>query len=112
MTKFEDEVKLKQFLDKLGIRYGENLSSSKNLYVCTFVDNKSGADLTKGLYDTPIAAVRDYQKVLDATKFPLDDIDLVLNGVLVKNKSEYTFTDVILSPYLYFKRDNKKASKK
>lgn len=111
MTKFEDEVKLKQFLDKLGIRYDDNVSS-KNIYLCSFVDNKSGAELTQGTYKTPIAAVRDYNKVLEATKFPLDDVDLILHGVIVKNMSEYTFTDIQLSPYLYFKRDNKKASKK
>lgn len=110
-TLFENEVQLKKHLDTFGVRYDDKLNGS-NLYVCTFFDNKSGTKLTQGLYQTPIAACRDFNKVIEATKFPLDDLDLVLHGVLVSDCTEYIPLNIQLSPYLYFKKQDSKTSKK
>lgn len=105
MIKFVDESKLKKELDSYGLRYGDNMNTTHN-YVCTFVDNKSGVVLSERLYKTPIAAVRDFNAVIEATKFPLDDITLQLNGVLIDSKKEYIPLEFELSPYLYFKKSS------
>lgn len=107
---FDDEVKLKKYLDSFGLRYDEKLNSP-NQYVCTFFDNKSGTKLTQGLYNTPIAACRDFNKIIEATKFPLDDITLQLHGVLISDCKDYILLDCELSPYLYFKKPVKTSKK-
>lgn len=103
---FEDEIALKHFLNDYGFRYGEIGCNDK--YVIYFRDNKSGAPIFQGIFDSPITALRDLNTVVPQVKIPLDDIMVQL--VLVfnpsdNNKRPVQFKELVcLSPYLYFKK--------
>lgn len=103
---FEDEIALKHFLNDYGFRYGEIGCNDK--YIIYFRDNKSGAPIFQGIFDSPISALRDLNTVVPQVKIPLDEIMIQL--VLVfnpsdNNKRPIQFKELVcLSPYLYFKK--------
>lgn len=107
---YEDEIELKKMLDKNGFRYGELSVNDK--YVIVYRDNKSGALIYQGIYDSPIVALRDLNTIIPQIKIPLQDIAVQL--VLCFNPSDMKkkplqFTDlVLLSPYMYFKKPDLK----
>lgn len=111
---FSDEVELKKFLLSTGFIYGTVGSSDK--YVIVYRDNKSGALIYQGIYDSPIVALRDLNTILPQIKLPLKDVMVQL--VLAFNPSDMNkkpvqFTDlVILDPFMYFekpKEENKEV---
>lgn len=101
---FSDEVELKKFLLKHGFIYGTVGSNDK--YVIVYRDNKSGALIYQGIYDSPIVSLRDLNTIIPQIKLPLKDIMVQL--VLAFNPSDpkkkpVQFTDlVILDPFMYF----------
>lgn len=103
---FSDEVELKKFLLSVGFIYGTVGSSDK--YVIVYRDNKSGALIYQGIYDSPIVALRDLNTILPQIKLPLKDVMVQL--VLAFNPSDMKkkpvqFTDlVILDPFMYFEK--------
>ena len=103
---FSDEVELKKLLLSAGFVYGIVGSSDK--YVIVYRDNKSGALIYQGIYDSPIVALRDLNTILPQIKLPLKDIMVQL--VLAFNPSDMKkkpvqFTDlVILDPFMYFEK--------
>lgn len=99
---YNDEVELKKKLDSKGIRYGRG--ETKKFVLC-FYDNKSGADLLYSVYSSPVEGIRDLGNVLKSTKLPVEDISIELNVVFdSRNLESWTFEDIELSPYLYFKK--------
>lgn len=106
---FSDEVELKKFLLDYGFIYGTVGSSDK--YVIVYRDNKSGALIYQGIYDSPIVALRDLNTILPQIKLPLKDVMVQL--VLAFNPSDMKkkpvqFTDlVILDPFMYFDKPKK-----
>lgn len=107
---FDDEFELKKMLDSHGFRYGEVGSNDK--FVIVYRDNKSGALIYQGIYDSPIVALRDLNTIVPQIKIPLQDIAIQL--VLAfnpsdMNKKPYQWNDLILlSPYMYFKKQDLK----
>lgn len=103
---FSDEVELKKFLLKDGFIYGTVGSNDK--FVIVYRDNKSGALIYQGIYDSPIVALRDLNTILPQIKLPLKDVMVQL--VLAFNPSDMKkkpiqFTDlVILDPFMYFEK--------
>lgn len=105
---YEDEVELKKMLDKNGFRYGGIGYNDK--FVIVYRDNKSGALIYQGIYDSPIVALRDLNTIVPQIKIPLTDIAIQL--VLCFNPSDLKkkpmqFNDIVLlSPYMYFKKED------
>lgn len=110
---YDDEVELKKMLDKNGFRYGGVGYNDK--FVIVYRDNKSGALIYQGIYDSPIVALRDLNTIVPQIKIPLQDIAIQL--VLCFNPSDIKkkpmqFTDVVLlSPYMYFKKKDDSDNK-
>ena len=107
---FSDEVELKKFLLDHGFIYGTVGSSDK--YVIVYRDNKSGALIYQGIYDSPIVALRDLNTILPQIKLPLKDVMVQL--VLAFNPSDMKkkpiqFGDlIILDPFMYFDKPEEK----
>ena len=103
---YDDEVELKKMLAKEGFVYG--IVGSNDKFVIVYRDNKSGALIYQGIYDSPIVALRDLNTIVPQIKIPLQDIAIQL--VLCFNPSDLKkkpmqFTDIVLlSPYMYFKK--------
>lgn len=105
-TVINDEIELKKMLDSKGYRYGELGCNDK--YIICFRDNKSTAPISQGIYDSPIAALRDLNVIVPQTKLPIDEIDIQL--VLAFNYEDFEKKPAqladytVLDPYLYFKK--------
>ena len=107
---FENEVDLKKKLDSVGIRYDDSICGNK--FVVSFVDNKNNnAILAIRVYNSPIAAIRDLGEVIKASQYPAEDIDICLE-VAFDSDNSYRFTDIVLSPYLYYKKKEVASSVK
>lgn len=101
-----DEIELKKMLDSKGYRYGEIGCTDK--FIICFRDNKSTAVISQGIYDSPIAALRDLNVIVPQTKLPIDEIDvqivLAFNYEDTNKKPAQLVDYTVLDPYLYFKK--------
>lgn len=101
MKKIEDEIELKKELDNFHVRYGD--LKNDFIFVVEFYDNKSDTIISRGLYTSPIAAVRDLNKIIPTIKLPLQDITSILTYVLPTSANNPAlYIGLELSPYLYF----------
>lgn len=108
MKKFEDEIELKEELNKFNIRFGDRYTQWS--FVVEFVDNKnSDALITRSIYSSPIAGVRDYGSVLKARQVSADDVDINL-VVAYSDVEAIHFDNYKLSPYLYYKKNDEDKS--
>lgn len=104
MKKINDEVTLKKELDSIGIRYGSTMNDYK--FYIEFVDNKGWVPISHGIYSSPIVGIRQLNDVIQKTKLPDKDIDIVL-GFAFKNENEiYEFHSLnfILDPFIYYEK--------
>lgn len=110
---FEDEVSLKDYLyEKYCAKYGDTVSN--NNFIVGFYDNKGCTYISKGIYSTPIVAIRDLATIIKSTKLPVEDIDIRLLAYFeddafqcfkVYHENEDGSTEhVVLSPYLYYQK--------
>lgn len=111
---FEDEVSLKDYLyDEYCIKFGDTVSN--NNFIVGFYDNKGCTYISKGIYSTPIVAIRDLATIIKSTKLPVEDIDIRLlacfedDDNFICNTIRYDNEDgsaeyVVLSPYLYYQK--------
>ena len=111
MKLIEKESELKEILfNRCQVKYGtdDSLFSSVR-FVVSFRDNKSNSLLTVGVYNTPVEALRDLSAIIQAKKINADDIDVVIDVVFdYKSCMAVYIGDLILSPYLYYKKQDDK----
>lgn len=103
MKKIEDEIELKKELDNFHVRYGD--LKNDFIFLVEFYDNKSDTIISRGLYTSPISAIRDLGNIIPAVKLPLKDITSVLTYVLpvqAQASNPALYIGIELSPYLYF----------
>lgn len=103
---YEDEIELKKDLDSIGVRYGDTISSSYQ-FLIYFTDNKGNTVISRGLYPSPIAAIRSMNGLIEKVKIPADDLDIKMLGVLDEKTNEYFSFNCTLSPFLYYKKTEK-----
>ena len=104
MKKIDDEVSLKKELDSLGIRYGSTMN--KYRFFVEFIDNKAWTTIYHGVYASPIVAIRQLNDVIQRTKLPDKDIDIVLRFAFETQDEDMQFytLNYILNPYIYYEK--------
>lgn len=102
---FNDEIELKTYLDTFQIRYGDKMAPER-VFIVYFLDNKGDTIISRGLYTSPIVAIRQLPEILKAVKLPVEDVAINLIGVLDEVRNSYHPIDVILSEKIYFKPGN------
>lgn len=110
---FESDVELKRYLDELGVRFGEGYSDQ---YFCAvFFDGVSGSPLTMPtMARSPLVFSRDYPDISQNSKLNVQDIKCKLlfaakyNPDMGASFEDFIQLNVWISPYLYYKRDERK----
>jgi len=111
--KFEDEVELKKFLANKQFVYG--VPGIQSQFIICYRDNRAGTVLARGVFASPIQALRNLNNIVPEVKLPIDEIDVHLELCYdpTQNAKVCKFDDYItLSPYMYFKKKEEKLEEK
>lgn len=103
--KFDNEVELKKFLAAKQFVYG--VPGCQSQFIICYRDNRAGTVLARGVFASPIQALRNLNNIIPEVKLPIEEIDVHLELCYdpTQNSKVCKFDDYItISPYLYFKK--------
>lgn len=103
--KFDNEVELKKFLAEKQFVYG--VPGCQSQFIICYRDNRAGTVLARGVFASPIQALRNLNNIVPEVKLPIDEIDVHLELCYDPTQPNKVckFNDYItISPYLYFKK--------
>lgn len=103
---YEDEVKFKKDLDVLGFRFGDRFSHVG--FVISYIDSRSGAEISQIACSTPINACRVLPSIIEQKKLNAEDIKIICEFVYDVESRDCADISCEISPYMYFKKTEEK----
>ena len=101
---------LNEFLKENQISAQERYNKKDYTFLIYYFDNKSNIAIYKDVSPSIETSIRGLPKISKQATIPVQDIDIVLRGVVDETNQEFKFLNKDLDYHIYFKDEEKTSS--